>query len=264
MAFFPILSAPSCSGRATLYNFAPNNWEQVRRVTRKVYVTWSDGEVWRSQCVGELGWGQSKCVSAVELDHIVSTGAFPLLSLTEAKIPARSMLLPLFDAPHTSCPAWRSTLELVSSQGGSSAYQGEIDPFPSPGSLLAFGHLLQVGFGINNTLLLLNIEKKPQFRTAQLELRDAAHPERLLDHFEVRSNTCNIVPLDWPGLTEEVLPLIICRQMSGIPLYCSSAMNGEYLSLEHSHPPASTVIFGRRAEAQRILKRIWFERSALK
>ena len=260
MSFYPVLSAPGCSGRTTLYNFAPNNWEEVRRASRTVYVTWTDGGSWRSYLLGELAWGQSRCVFSEELDRIVPRGALPLLSLTDSELPAQSALLPDFGAHRTSSPAWRSTLELVSALGASSAYQGEIDPFPSPGSLLTFGHFLQFGVDTENKLLFLNLEKKPQVRKAHLELRDAAHPEKLHRRVEVRSNACNIVPLDWPGLSEEVLPLIICRQMSGIPLYFSSAQSGAYLSLEHSHPPASSVILGRRWEAQRILKRIWFEK----
>jgi hypothetical protein len=50
--------------------------------------------------------------------------------------------------------------------------------------------------------------------------------------------------------------------MAAIPLYFSSAMDGAYLSLEHTHPPASLVVHGRRWEAQKMLKNRWFAKVA--
>jgi len=58
------------------------------------------------------------------------------------------------------------------------------------------------------------------------------------------------------------LPLVVCLGMSGIPLYFSQSIDGRYLSLEHTHPPASTVVHGRRWDAQKILKQQWFSKAS--
>jgi len=67
-----------------------------------------------------------------------------------------------------------------------------------------------------------------------------------------------MISLDDLGLNGEDLPLIICRDMAGIPLYFSRTTDGSFLSLEHTHPPASFVVHGSRWEAQKLLKKHWF------
>jgi hypothetical protein len=67
-----------------------------------------------------------------------------------------------------------------------------------------------------------------------------------------------MIALDDLGLNAEDLPLIICRDMAGIPLYFSRKSDGAFMSLEHTHPPASFVVHGSRWEAQKLLKKHWF------
>ena len=157
----------------------------------------------------------------------------------------------------TTMPNWRATLGLLSPLA-STCYQGELDPFPAPGSLLTFAPFVQFGSGVENYMLFLNLEKSPQTRTATVEIYDSAVPGRCRGSFEVRNNAVSIVSLDDTGMGPEDLPVIICKGMSGIPLYLSKTTDGSYLSLEHTHPPASYVIHGKRWEAQKILKNDWF------
>ncbi|MFO0245260.1 MAG: hypothetical protein ACK53H_07725 [Betaproteobacteria bacterium] len=262
VSYYPLLCAPGCSGYVTLYNFAPNNWEEGSKRTRFVHLTWSDGVHWCSRRLAHLEYGAMKTVRAADVVDTVPEHALALLSLSDDPLPDRSDRLPSPGLPHTSYPNWRATLGLVAKGGASTCYQGEVDPFPAPGSMLTFGHFLQVGAGIENYLLLLNLEASPQARTAALEVRDAAAPERVLAQSQVRNNSINVVMLDWPGMVEEQLPLVVCLGMSGIPLYFSQSIDGRYLSLEHTHPPASTVVHGRRWDAQKILKQQWFSKAS--
>ena len=78
---------------------------------------------------------------------------------------------------------------------------------------------------------------------------------------DVKNNDATIIPLDGLEFSSTDLPLIICRDMSAIPLYFSKTSDGTFLSLEHTHPPASYVIHGNRWAAQKILKKIWFSRT---
>jgi len=45
--------------------------------------------------------------------------------------------------------------------------------------------------------------------------------------------------------------------MSGIPLFLAISDSCTSMSLEHTHPPASFVIHGKRWEAQKYLKIRW-------
>ncbi len=261
LPYYPFLSAPGCKGYATLCNFAPNNWEEGPERSRSLYLTWSDGEYWKNRCLATIEYGSMKTVLMEDIADIVPRSELPLLSLRDDSLPERAAKLPASGMPHTSYPNWRATLGLVAHSGTDTCYQGEVDPFPAPGSMLTFGHFLQVDSGIENYLLLVNLEERPQVRTATLEVRDASEPARLLTSVQVRNNSVNVVKLDWPGIDEGQLPLLVCSGMSGIPLYFSRSADGSFLSLEHTHPPASLVVHGRRMEVQRLLKQRWFSKA---
>ena len=154
-------------------------------------------------------------------------------------------------------PNWRATISLVS-RFTSTCYQGEVDPFPAPGSLLTFAPLVQFGADVENYMLLLNLEKNPQTRASIVDVYDAAKPNQPLGSFKVNSNSISTICLDKLGFGPEELPVLICKDMSGIPLYFSKTIDGTRLSLEHTHPPASYVIHGKRWDAQKLLKKNWF------
>lgn len=256
MSFYPIMTAPGCAGQTTLYNFPPNNWEDIRKDCRLVNLTWAEDGIWRSATLGNLAFGAMQTFTLADLSAYLPEDVLPLLSLTSSPFPESSKSLPM--AMHgTTMPNWRATLSLVS-PFASTCYQGELDPFPVPGSLLTFAPFVQFGSGIENYMLFLNLEKSPQTRTSIVEIYDSAELRSCRGSFEARNNSVSIVSLDDTGMGPEDLPVIICKGMSGIPLYLSKTADGSYLSLEHTHPPASYVIHGKRWEAQKILKNDWF------
>jgi len=261
MSYFPILKALGCQGETSVFNFPPNNWEELSGVSRYLNVSCSDGDRWLNRCLGSVQYGDSATLTQTGLNTLfenVCPDATFFLTLTNEVAREVSDTLPPSFVPKTSVPAWRASLGLLSPSGTSSSYQGEIDPFPAPGSLLTFGYFLQPSAEISNSLLFVNLERSAKQRNGFMELRDAKHPSKLLAEFEVINNRVNIISLDNLGFTDESLPLLVCRQMSGIPLYFSHTHDFRALSLEHTHPPASTVIHGDRFAAQKIMKTFWF------
>ena len=256
MSFYPVLNANGCDGWVGLSNFPPNNWEIWGRHSQFVNVTWASGGVWRTKNLGVLAPGAFRKITARDVAEVVPADALPLLSLSRTPPPAQSALLPKLDTHVTGVPAWRATLGL-STAFAQTSYQGELDAFPSTGSLLTFGPFMQFGKGIKNHLILLNLETSPVIRTAELEIYDAA-ALKLKGRFLVGNNACTCISLDGLNFEPSDLPLFICRNMTAIPLYFSSSMDGAFLSLEHTHPPASLVVHGRRWEAQKLLKNRWF------
>lgn len=223
-------------------------------------MTWRCETGWKTENIGNLAFDEMRTVKSQDIAGLVPESALPLLSLTMAKLPAHSDNLPSLDGPLTTVPAWRAALGL-STRHASTSYQGEIDPFPSQGSLLTFGPFIQFGKEIENYLILLNIENSPIIRTSQVEIYDS-EKTMLKGTFEIRNNDATVIAMDNLGFNPSDLPLIICRSMAAIPLYFSKTTDGAFLSLEHTHPPASYVIHGRRWEAQKILKNIWFSKAA--
>jgi hypothetical protein len=256
MSYYPILKAPDCHGWVTLCNFPPNNWESKDVSEKFLNVTWAENGRWRSEQIGMMAPNEIRTIGIEEVSRIVSSEFFPLLSFSSSKLPVNSEKLPLLVTPKTIMPAWRATLGL-STPSAQTSFQGELDPFPLQGTLLTFGPFVQFGVGIKNYLILLNIENSAVSRSADVEIYDAAGL-KLRGRFPVSNNAANLIRLDELGFEHSDLPLFICRGMAAIPLYFSSAMDGAYLSLEHTHPPASLVVHGRRWEVQKILKNRWF------
>jgi len=259
ISYYPILKAPGCRGWTTLCNFAPNNWERKESSEKFVNVTWSFGGAWRTENIGTLAAGGMRSVRMGDVAKIIEADdVLPLLSLTQRELPAHSATLPILDVAGTVTPAWRATLGL-STASASTSYQGEIDPFPPSGSMLTFCPFIQFGDAVENYLLFLNVERDPTPRTAQVEIYDSENAA-LKGVADVRSNEITVISLDGFGIAPSDLPVIVCRTMAAVPLYFSRTTDGAFLSLEHTHPPASYVIHGKRWEAQKVLKNLWFSK----
>lgn len=260
MSYYPVLKAPGATGWTTLCNFPPNNWEVRQRGDQWLNVTWSSGGRWLTESLGTLVEGGIRTVTSQELAGLVPTDALALLSLTRIPPPSLSDTLPKLNTSLTTTPVWRATLGLAT-EAAQTSYQGELDPFPPQGTLLTFGPFLQFGVGLENHLILLNVENSAVSRTSELEIYDASGLG-LRGTFKVCNNAVNLIPLDGLGLGPEDLPLFTCRGMAAIPLYFSRTSDGAFLSLEHTHPPASLVVHGKRWEAQKLLKNRWFAKVA--
>ena len=261
MSYYPILNAPGCVGWTTLCNYSPNNWEVGKPTEKCVNLTWVEDTVWRTETIGTVAPDGMRTVTIDDVSGMLPHAALPFLSLTTRALPARSETLPATDTERTHLPAWRATLGL-SASNASTSYQGEVDPFPAPGSLLTFCPFLQFGSEVQNFLILLNIERSAVPRRAKVAIYDSARPDQPRGVFEAENNNVTVIGLDDLGFGPTQLPMIISREMSAIPLYLSLTRDGSCLSLEHTHPPASYVIHGKRWEAQKILKNIWFSRAA--
>ena len=262
LSFFPILHAPGCTGITMLCNFPPNNWEDVTSKTRLVNLTWNQGGIWHSITIDDLAFGAMRSYSRFDIPSRVPQDALPLLSLSSHLLPSLSESLP-WTMSGTSVPNWRATLSLSSGKT-STSYLGELDPFPAPGSLLTFVPFMQYGAAIENYMLLLNLEKSPQSRACYVEIYDCALPGQLKGKFEVYNNAISAISLDNLVFGPEDLPVIVCKGMSGIPLFFSKTHDGAWMTLEHTHPPASSVVHGKRWEAQKMLKTAWFSRLGIK
>jgi hypothetical protein len=258
-SYYPLLSVPGYDSWVELSNFSPNNWEYRHASSKFVNLTWSQNDNWHTLNLGMLESGKFRTITSKEIAEVIPVSTLGLISMTLEPLPKISYELPSYRLFQTSVPQWRATIGLSTSEAQTS-YQGELEAFSPQGTLLTFGPFIQLGEGISNYLILLNLEKSPANRFAELEFFDS-ESLTLKGKFIIRNNASNCIELDGLEFKQDELPLVICRKMSAIPLYFSSAKGGRYLSLEHTHPPASLVVQGRRWEAQKLLKNRWFGKS---
>jgi hypothetical protein len=258
MSYYPLLKAPGCKSWTSLCNFAPNNWEDKGIAKKQINVTWADDGKWHSRNIGELNENEIQTIDESEISSFIPNTALPLLSLCNRNLPETSAELPRVKST-TVMPAWRASLGLSTSKT-STSYQGEIDPFPAPGTLLTFSPFFQFEKEVENYMILLNIEKSPTQRTSVVEVYDSTK-RSLKAKFDIKNNAANIIVLDDLGFLEDDLILTVCRGMCAIPLYISKTTDGAFMSMEHTHPPASFAIHGNRWGVQKVLKDLWFRKT---
>ena len=258
MPFYPIIQAPYCIGRTVVHNFPANNWEKFKIIDRYVNVTYLDKGIWKSETIQKIKSGQSLGFSKNDLGFDNSNESPILLSLSDYIIQnSEHLRIPDISLDATYYPVHRGSIKLISDYT-STSYQGEIIPFPSTGSFLSFPSFIQKGMGIENYMLLLNIENEPSKRKEKVYFFEA-NTRNLMGSIDVFSNYLNLIDLDQFCFDSEDLPIILCKKMSFVPLFFSTEKKGKFMSLEHTHPPASFAVHGERFLIQKYIKNFWFE-----
>ena len=255
--FFPIFNALNLQGFLDFGYLSANNWENLESRPMNLYFLWTDGDNWRSQFQGVINRGENIRINSNSLrPEMLATGICLIYPTADELMPKLDWL-PKKPYWFSNVPEWRCTSGLFN-ESAQTSYQAEIYPLPSKASMLTFHPFIQFN-EIDNYLLILNITREPAIETHQIELFNSSSLER---HgvAEIRTNSASVIKLDEYGFTSSDLPLFISRTMAGIPFGLGIAKNGSMLSLEHTHPPASLVLFGNRNQIQSKIKKSWFQR----
>jgi hypothetical protein len=260
MIFYPLLSAPGCQGYTILSNFPPNNWESKNTKSKYVHVTWLENQHWHTEFLQTIVYGQFLTITSDDLCGIVPESSLPLLSLLDNKVSTKADTLPDHKISKTVMPSWRATLGLKGKEG-STSYQGEIEPFPEKASLVTFCPFIQREHGVHNYLILMNLNRSNSRKMNAVELRNAGNQELIMT-YQAFSNGISIIDLNDMDSEQMDFPVIVCKEMAAIPLYFSMDQEGQHLSLEHTHPPASLVIHGDRWAVQRSIKENWITKGS--
>jgi hypothetical protein len=75
MSYYPILSAPYCTGKTTLYNFPPNSWESADKCDQVVSLTCIKDGLWHSKIIGKLKYQEYKVVDYSDIVDLTPDGA---------------------------------------------------------------------------------------------------------------------------------------------------------------------------------------------
>jgi hypothetical protein len=237
-----------------------NNWENRVTSELNVYLLWSDGNSWNVQLFTKIKFGQVVRVTTSDIEHeCIASGVCLFYPTTEELIgPLNS--LPTKEVWSSRIPEWRCTTGFYNLDSQTS-YQGEIFPLPPKASLLTFHPFIQYG-SVDNYLLVLNISKDPVIKESAIEFFNSANLEQR-GNARVRTNSATCIPINDFGFTPNELPLFISPTMAGIPFGLGVSHDGKMLSMEHTHPPASFVLFGNRNAMQAKIKKIWFKKAGV-
>lgn len=257
MTFYPFLRNDFFSAELDLHCFSPNSSQPFKSKTLNLYITWSDGNCWQTRFLYEINNGESIRVTNSLIDLFdVPRDRLILLFFTELILSNTLQTLSKISFDFKSLPVWRATISLEANPYVTSSYQGEIDCFRPKSTFLTFSYLYQPN--LINYLFSLNLQASPILEDHKLSISNCISPG-LSSSVNVQTNTLNIIPLD-DHINGNEFYSISSRTLSGIPLFISTDENKTFLSIEHTHPPASSFLHGNRWSLQYILKTNWFSR----
>jgi hypothetical protein len=255
--FFPLMSTPGLTGFLDLLYLPPNNWEYSRAREVILYSLETNGNVWKTQDLGLMKKGEIRRFTTSDTSLGSASSSLKLLYPSSRALPSELKLLPEEPTFTTRIPEWRATTGFLSEYAQTS-YQGELFPLPSKASLLTFHPFIQYG-SVKNKLVILNATKTPEITKGRLLFFNSS-TKALIAERVITTNTVTTIDLDEIGYGETELPAIISPDVAGIPFGLGIFKDGQILSMEHTHPPASFVLFGDRFGVQGSIKKRWFSR----
>ena len=251
------MSIPDLNGFIDLVYMPPNNWESLLFRSVNLYSLESNGEVWETQHLGILEKGAVRRFETS--DHIFadSSSSLKLIYPSIKKLPKVLESLPEEPIWNTRIPEWRVTTGFFCGNAQTS-YQGELFPLPAKASMLSFHPFIQFG-RVENRLVVLNATKSPEIRSGRVIFFDSATKEKVAER-QIFSNSVTSIGLNQMGFKETQLPAILSPDLAGVPFGLGIWEGGRMLSMEHTHPPASFVLFGDRFGVQGVIKKRWSTR----
>jgi hypothetical protein len=255
--YFPLIFHEKLNGFLNLVYLPPNSWENKIKAKINVYAIFSNGLEWNTIELPQLEYGQSARYEENNFSRYSVKSNLLIFYPTFEKLPKTLKTLPSKKYWHSSTPAWRNSTGFQNEYAQVS-YQAEMEPFPPKASLLTFHPFIQYS-NMNNNLIIINITKEPSIVEHQVKVYNSRTFD-YIDSVGVKSNSATEIPLDRYNFDSSDLPVFTCDTMAAIPFGLGISKDNFTLSLEHTHPPASLVIFGDRQTAQSKIKQKWFKK----
>jgi hypothetical protein len=258
--FFPLMKVLDLEGFLELSYMPANNWENRVKSELNVYLIWTDGSKWQVALYNKIKFGDAIRVNTLDIEEkYLQTGVCIFYPTTEELVGPLDFL-PTTEVWSSRIPEWRCTTGFYNANAQTS-YQGEIFPLPQKANLLTFHPFIQYG-EVDNYLLVLNISKDPAIRDSRINFFNSVDLHKM-GTATVSTNSATCIPLNNIGYLPTDLPLFISPSMAGIPFGLGISRDGQMLSMEHTHPPASFVLFGNRNAIQGKIKKTWFDKTGV-
>jgi len=258
--FFPLMKVLNLEGFLELSYLPANNWENRLKKELNVYLLWPSDHSWNVKLFGKIKFGEVLRITTTDIDEKVMKSGVCLFYPTTEVLNGPLEALPSKEFWSSRIPEWRSTTGFFNASAQTS-YQGEIFPLPPKANLLTFHPFIQYG-EVDNYLLVLNISRDPLIKESTIEFLNSVDLKKM-GKAQVKTNSATCIPLDGFGYLPTDLPLFISPSMAGIPFGLGVSHDKKMLSMEHTHPPASFVLFGNRIGMQSKVKKAWFQKAGI-
>lgn len=260
MNYFFVPIVKGVETHVTLSTFPPIGSINQYKKGFYIYVASVRNKTWHIQNMGQIGTVDSigfefneKLIKSFETTPLVMFLYPNLLPETLDKLIVSSIM--------NTGVAWRANLRFCS-QTSRVSFQAEYpDSMLSipKGSLTSFSPMVQISGNVHTKLILVNVRDVPlqdQRSLVFLKLKS----KEVLKRTVVSTNNCNIIDIDEVHSPDDPIG-VFSPDMAGIPLYFTHNDDFSMMSLEHTHPPHSSIFFGKdRQEIVSGMKRYWLKR----
>ncbi len=254
--FFFLDSVKNYSSSVELFNKPSCSHLNKNVVNDKhIYAVYSNGEKWESFYFGTIKANDSILIKKQDLpDNFKNESVFIFMC---EKIIKDFNQLPILKNEMITSPEWRSNLK-ITNNFTSTSYQGE---FPDMMinknlSVVSCSPMIQNYNNISNYLFLINLRQNPKKISFNVELLNSN--KKIIGEFQATTNTVNFFNLNqYTANTNDNVFIVRTRDYGGIPIYFSHSCDERKLSLEHTHPPSSYLIFGDTMSFQKKKKIFW-------
>lgn len=244
-------------GFLDLLNSPPNNWENPLKKKTYIYLIWLNEDKWESRLLFSLEPNEYRRLTSLEFPDEIGEWGVVFVYPSHTKIPEFLSELPSKKYWYGQFPAWRCTSGFFN-KFAQVSYQSDLEPLPEKASLLTFHPFIQYK-EIDNYLIVLNLNKKPIRKEGLLHMYESSSYSKK-GTTRIFTNALTTIPLDQFNFEHNELPVFYSPDIPGIPFGLGIKKDKTMLSLEHTHPPASLVLFGDRRSAQGIIKKEWIRR----
>lgn len=251
------MRTPQLKGFLDLLNAPPNNWEKPIKRDAKIHLLWPNKERWESKYLFSLATGESRRIISDEYAEELGERDLAIVYPSKQMLPQYLDRLPSQKFWFTEFPAWRCTAGFYN-QKAQVSYQSDLEPLPSLASLMTFHPFIQYS-DLRNFLVVLNLVKEPTVNQGPIHLFNSSN-YAYRGTETIQTNSISVIDLDKFTFPPDELPIFISPKIAGIPFGLGIKADQSMLSLEHTHPPASLVLFGNRREMQGKIKKEWMGR----
>jgi len=255
--FFPLMQTPQLQGFLDLLNAPPNNWEKPIKRTAHIYLLWPSNNKWESRKIASLEPGESKRILSADFVEELGTRNVAFIYPTSRSLPRYLEKLPSERFWYSEFPAWRCTSGFQN-EFTQVSYQSDLEPLPTTASLMTFHPFIQYS-EIRNYLVVLNLVKEPTVTQGPIHFFSSSD-YKYRGTETIQTNSVSVIDLDKYNFSPDELPVFISPKVAGIPFGLGVKNDNKMLSLEHTHPPASLVLFGDRRTVQGKIKKEWMGR----
>jgi len=239
------------------------NKPPIRRLNRSdlfdsdIVAFYSNGNKWISHTIDRIKINEYKIIFKKDLPgHFKDQSVY--ISLFKNDFTDGDSLIA--EESMQSIPEWRSNIK-ISSKTCSCSYQGE---YPSAMtekkiSVVSCSPMIQIDHNFLTTFYLVNLSKNAKIEDFDLEI--LSPNKKILLKSKMRTNTINAINLNNIDEAKNYKMLIFKSEKNGgIPLYFSRNQSNTMMSIEHTHPPSSYLVFGTPYYFQAKKKSYWFDK----